>query len=109
MLNKRELRQRRKFRIRAKIRGTAQRPRLAVFRSNRALAVQLIDDEKRLTLVAARCPQRNKAAARQLGGQLAALAKKHGITQVVFDRGGYRYHGAIRELAEAAREGGLKF
>ncbi|MFZ5845343.1 MAG: 50S ribosomal protein L18 [Patescibacteria group bacterium] len=109
MLNKRKLRQRRKFRIRAKIRGTARRPRLAVFRSNKALAAQLIDDEKHVTLVGARCPQSNKVAAHKLGSQIAAAAKKQGITQVVFDRGGYRYHGAIRELAEAVREGGLKF
>lgn len=109
MKTKRELRQTRKFRIRAKIRGTKARPRLSVFRSNRGLYVQLVDDDRGTTLAVAGCRKQNKAEAKSLGLSLAAKAKEKGIARVVFDRGGYRYHGLIQELAQGAREGGLKF
>lgn len=106
---KRKLRSTRKVRIRSKVNGTASRPRLSVFRSNTALKVQLVDDEKHITLVSAQVKGKNKNAAKELGENIAKLALKSGISTVVFDRGGYQYHGTIKELADAARSGGLKF
>lgn len=106
-------RQARKRRIRAKISGTAERPRLAVFKSIKAIHAQIIDDTKGVTLAAAsdlKIKKGNKIErAKAVGKSLAeaALAKK--IEKVVFDRGGYIYHGRVQALAEAAREGGLKF
>ncbi|MCW3126657.1 MAG: ribosomal protein [Bacteroidetes bacterium] len=103
-------------RIRGKISGTAQRPRLSVYRSNSEIYVQLIDDLSGVTLIAA--STRDKAFARSgnkseqskaVGTALAKLAAEKGITDVVFDRGGYLYHGRVKALAEGAREGGLKF
>ena len=103
-------------RVRAKISGTAERPRLAVYRSNANISAQIIDDVAGVTLVAASTLEKtfegigsNKAAARIVGKTLAERAAKKGITEVVFDRGGYLYHGRVSELAEGAREGGLKF
>lgn len=103
-------------RVRAKISGTAQRPRLCVFRSNANIAVQIIDDIAGTTLVAASTLEKsfteyggNKTAARELGKIIAKRALDKGIENVVFDRGGYLYHGRVLELAEGAREGGLKF
>ena len=100
----------------AKISGTAERPRLAVYRSNANISAQIIDDVAGVTLVAASTLEKtfegigsNKAAARIVGKTLAERAAKKGITEVVFDRGGYLYHGRVSELAEGAREGGLKF
>lgn len=102
------------MRIRAKIRGTASRPRLSVFRSNRYLLVQLIDDMAGRTLAAASVREIKKTAktgrvvmATRLGALIAERAGKQHITQAVFDRGGYQYHGAVRAVAEAARAGGL--
>ncbi len=106
---------RRRRRVRAKVRGTAERPRLSVFRSNRGITAQLIDDDRGHTLAAvtwtepdlkglARLEQATKA-----GQLLAQRAKEAGVGSCVFDRGGYRYHGQVRALAEAAREGGLRF
>lgn len=106
---KRHLRQVRKGRIRAKVNGTATRPRMSVFRSNKKLSVQLIDDEKHVTLFSGTAVGKNKDAAKELGTNVAKLALKRGISTVVFDRGGYRYHGTIKELADAARSGGLNF
>ncbi len=111
---------RRKIRIRAKIKGTAQRPRLSVFRSNKHIFLQLIDDEKNKTLVSTSdiLPKAGKKSktkivktksAFEAGKILAELAKKKKITSVIFDRGGYAYHGRIKAAAEGAREGGLKF
>jgi len=104
---------RRHGRIRAKIKGTAECPRLAVFRSNRFMYAQLINDETGVTLVGvdsravtAKTPVER---AKMLGTTVAELAKKKGITKVVFDRGGFRYQGAVVSLAEGAREGGLQF
>lgn len=91
-------------RIRAKVVGTGERPRLAVYRSNRALYVQVIDDEKQVTLVSA---QGDTAVT--VGHAIAELAKKKGITAVVFDRGGFEYAGGVKALADAAREAGLIF
>ena len=103
-------------RVRAKISGTAERPRLAVYRSNANISAQIIDDVAGVTLVAASTLEKtfegigsNKAAARIVGKTLAERAAQKGITEVVFDRGGYLYHGRVSELAEGAREGGLKF
>ena len=103
-------------RVRAKISGTASRPRLAVYRSNAHLCAQVIDDVAGVTLVSASTHEKdfqgnggNKVAARAVGKLLAERANAKGITEVVFDRGGYLYHGRVSELAEGAREGGLKF
>ena len=106
---KKQLRLPRRARVRAKISGTAARPRLSVYRSHQALYVQLIDDTTGRTLVARKTTGKNKAAAAALGAAIVKAATAKGIKQVVFDRGGFRYHGNIKVLAEAAREGGLKF
>ena len=103
-------------RVRAKISGTAECPRLAVYRSNAHISAQIIDDVAGVTLVSASTYEKafegigsNKEAARIVGKTLAERAAAKGITEVVFDRGGYLYHGRVSELAEGAREGGLKF
>ena len=103
-------------RVRAKISGTAARPRLAVYRSNAHISAQIIDDVAGVTLVSASTYEKdfqgnggNKEAARAVGKTIAEKAAAKGITEVVFDRGGYLYHGRVSELAEGAREGGLKF
>ena len=103
-------------RVRAKISGTAARPRLCVYRSNANISAQIIDDVAGVTLVSASTLEKtfegigsNKAAARIVGKNIAERAAAKGITEVVFDRGGYLYHGRVSELAEGAREGGLKF
>ena len=103
-------------RVRAHISGTAERPRLAVYRSNANISAQIIDDVKGVTLVSATTLEKtfeglgsNKAAAREIGKILAQRALDKGIDTVVFDRGGYLYHGRVSELADGAREGGLKF
>ncbi len=109
-------RTRRHIRVRRKVSGTAQRPRLCVYRSNTNLYVQIIDDVAAKTIVAAstldkeiKTKYANKEAAKELGTLIAKKALNQKIETVVFDRGGYIYHGVIKELAEAAREGGLKF
>ena len=109
-------RERRHKRVRTKISGTAERPRLCVFRSNSNLYVQVIDDEKATTLVQASTLDKeintkpsNKEAAKEVGALIAKKALEKNIKEVVFDRGGYIYHGVVKELAEAAREGGLTF
>lgn len=112
-LNKTRLRLARKRRIRARVHGTAARPRMSVHRSLTSLSVQLIDDEAGKTLAssstkALKAP-RTMAGAKKVGEAIAAAAKKAGIEAVVFDRNAYKYHGRIKELAEAARAGGLKF
>ena len=103
-------------RVRGKISGTAECPRLNVFRSLNNISAQLIDDVKGVTLVSASSVEKdfgiyggNKEAARKVGALIAERALKNGIENVVFDRGGYIYHGRVQELAEGAREGGLKF
>ena len=112
----RQLRERRHRRIRGKVAGTAERPRLAVFRSNKGISAQVIDDLTGKTLAAASwvgLPKSFKGTkteqAAEVGKRLAANAKKAGIETVVFDRGGYLYHGRVKALADGAREGGLNF
>lgn len=107
MKTRKEMRESRKRRVRAVIFGTAKRPRLAVFRSGRAMFVQLIDDERGKTIVSKRTIGKNIAAATDLGKAIAKIAKEHKISHVVFDRSGYRYHGAVKALADAMREGGV--
>lgn len=97
-------RDRKRKKIRSKISGTAERPRLSVFKSNSAVYAQLIDDVKGATLAAAQ-----GADAQAVGVEIAKSASAKGVKSAVFDRGGYRYIGKIKALAEAAREGGLKF
>jgi large subunit ribosomal protein L18 len=111
----RDMRLRRHRRVRGKITGTAQRPRLTVFRSNRGIFAQLVDDSTGRTLAGAGWTalkdfEGDKTAqAKQVGKELAAAAKDAGIRTVVFDRGGYLYHGRVKALADGAREGGLRF
>ncbi len=102
--------------IRAKISGTAEKPRLAVYRSNANISAQIIDDVAGVTLVSASTLEKtfegigsNKEAAKKIGNIIANRANEKGITEVVFDRGGYLYHGRVSALADGAREGGLKF
>jgi len=106
----------RHIRVRAKISGTTERPRLCVYRSNANIQAQIIDDIKGITLVSASTLEKafdgnggNKEAAKEIGKILAQRALDKGITTVVFDRGGYLYHGRVAELAAGAREGGLQF
>jgi large subunit ribosomal protein L18 len=114
-LTSRERRARRHKRVRKHLVGTAERPRLVVFRSNRGIAAQLVDDGAGRTLAAAsslnvRTTKGTKSdQATAVGKLLADNAKKAGVKSVVFDRGGYLYHGRVKALAEAAREGGLEF
>ncbi len=107
------LRQARQRRIRAKVRGTAARPRLSVFRSLTRMTAQLIDDEAGKTIAAASTAEAKakltREGAKKLGELIASKAKDAKISTVVFDRGGYRYHGRVKELADAARAGGLQF
>jgi large subunit ribosomal protein L18 len=110
---KQEKRVRRHRRIRAKVSGTAECPRLTVFRSNTAVYAQLIDDEAGKTLLASDTRSVSgtgkRERARAVGGKVAELAQKSGIAKVVFDRGGFLYIGVIKEVAEGARAGGLRF
>ncbi len=106
---------RRRRRVRAKVRGTAERPRLAVFRSNRGVVAQLIDDDRGHTLAAASWTEQDlrqldpMEQASRAGARIAERAKAAGIEQCVFDRGGFRYHGRVKALADGAREAGLAF
>ena len=119
MINKKDTnkaRLKRHVRVRAKIHGTAACPRLCVYRSNANIYAQVINDDEGKTLVAASTLEKdfteyggNKTAAREVGKLVAQRALDKGIENVVFDRGGYLYHGRVLELAEGAREGGLKF
>ena len=115
-INRKAERARRHKRVRNKISGTAECPRLAVFRSNKNISVQLIDDVKAVTLASVstldadiKTKKANKEAAKEVGALIAKKALKLKIENVVFDRGGYIYHGVVKEVAEAAREAGLKF
>ena len=112
---KQQARLRRRRRVRAKVRGSADRPRLAVFRSNRGIQAQLIDDDAGRTLAAVNWVESDlkelkpTEQAQRAGAVLAERAKAAGIETCVFDRGGYLYHGRVRALAESAREAGLRF
>lgn len=109
------IRERRHARVREKVKGTAARPRLVVFRSNKNIEAQIIDDVKGMTLASSSSTALKLAnggnieAAKVVGADLAKKASAKGITKVVFDRGGYDYHGRVAALADAAREGGLQF
>ncbi len=110
---KRGNRIRRHRRVRKKVEGNAERPRLAVFRSNRHIYAQLIDDASGRTVASAssldaKTPGEKKKVAKTVGALIAERARSAGIDRAVFDRGGFLYHGRVRELAEGAREGGLK-
>jgi large subunit ribosomal protein L18 len=115
MSSVREARLRRHRRVRGKVSGTAERPRLVVFRSNKGIFAQLVDDYAGRTLASASWLEQRSfegtktEQAAAVGKALAAAAKKAGVETCVFDRAGYLYHGRVRALAEAAREGGLKF
>ncbi|MDP9053901.1 MAG: 50S ribosomal protein L18 [Acidobacteriota bacterium] len=118
-ISKNEIRERIHIRIRKKLRGTPERPRLTVFRSTAHIYAQVIDDVKGVTLVAASSNEKadsgtkstggNLSAAKEIGRRVAERAKESGISKVVFDRGGYIYHGRVKALADAAREAGLEF
>ncbi len=115
VITNRQRRQRRRYRVRAKVSGTAERPRLSVYRSNRGMFAQLVDDVDGRTLAAANWtePELRELGrteqAKKAGELLAERAKKAGVERCVFDRSGYRYHGRVKALAEGAREGGLEF
>jgi large subunit ribosomal protein L18 len=115
VVTKRQARLRRRRRVRARVTGTAQRPRLSVYRSNRGVFAQLIDDGKGHTVAAVNWiePELRKLAAseqaKRAGELLAERAKAAGVETCVFDRGGYQYHGRVKALADGAREGGLVF
>jgi large subunit ribosomal protein L18 len=115
VLEKNRRRERRRARVRGKVRGSAQCPRLSVYRSNRGLVAQLIDDDRGHTLVAAHWteqelrPLGSMEKATRVGELIADRARAGGIETCVFDRGGYKYHGLVRALAEGARSGGLRF
>ena len=118
-VNKNEIRKKRHLRVRNKISGTPERPRLNVFRSNKQIYAQLIDDVNGVTLAAASTLDKelkgqieyggNKEAAKKVGEAIAKRALEKGIETVAFDRGGFLYHGRVKELADGAREAGLKF
>jgi large subunit ribosomal protein L18 len=112
----RDTRDRRRVRVRKKLSGTAERPRLSVYRSNRYIYAQVIDDTQGVTVAAAssqepdlRSGRLNVDTAKKVGTLVADRAKEAGVTTVVFDRGGYKYHGRLKALADAAREAGLEF
>ncbi len=119
-INKRNIQRfRRKLRVRKTVRGSAQRPRLSVLKTNQHISAQIIDDESGITLASAgtmtkefrnqKLDRKNKESARQVGVKIAELAKAKNIQCVVFDRGHYKYHGVLAELANGARESGLQF
>ena len=115
-IDRKATRQRRHARVRTKISGTPECPRLCVYRSNKNLFVQVIDDVNQTTLVSAstldkevKTKHANKEAAKEVGALVAKRALEKNIKNVVYDRGGYIYHGVVKELAEAAREAGLEF
>jgi len=114
---KQELREKRRFRIRKKVNGTADRPRLTVFRSNRHFALQVIDDAKGVTIAAfftqekglkGKFKSNNMVTAKEAGAILAERVKSKGITKMVFDRSGYAYHGRVKQIAESLRENGIQ-
>jgi large subunit ribosomal protein L18 len=114
VLTKPQARLRRRRRVRAKVSGTAERPRISVFRSNRGISAQLIDDDAGATLAAVNWTEAELRKlsgadqAQRVGALLAERAKAAGVDSAVFDRGGYQYHGRVKALAEGAREGGLR-
>ena len=115
VLTKRERRLKRRRRVRSRVRGTAERPRLSVYRSNKGVFAQLIDDRKGHTVAAVNWIEADLRKlspmdqAKRVGELIAERAQAAGVSECVFDRGGYRYHGRVKALAEGAREGGLHF
>jgi large subunit ribosomal protein L18 len=115
VLTKPQKRLRRRRRVRARVRGSAERPRLSVFRSNRGVFAQLIDDDRGHTIASVAWTEAElaklgpKEQAKRAGELLASRAKEAGVTACVFDRGGYQFHGRVEALAQGAREGGLEF
>lgn len=116
LIKRTKVRKKRKMRIRKKLRGTSDRPRLSVSKTLSHIGVQLIDDESGVTLAGfstlskeAKGQKKSKEGARFVGQKIAELAKQKNVEQVIFDRGRFKYHGLIAELADAARENGLKF
>lgn len=118
IVKKHKLQNRRKLRVRAQMHGTSIKPRLNVMKSNKHIHVQLIDDDKSITIAAESTSskeyrksglKKNKESARKLGESIGAKAVKANIKEVIFDRGPYKYHGILAELADGAREAGLKF
>lgn len=116
LIKRSKVRKKRQMRIRKKLKGVAERPRLSVSKTLKHIGAQLIDDEKGLTLVSfstlskdAKGQKKSKDGARFIGKKIAELAKKKNIEQVIFDRGRFKYHGLVAELADAARESGIKF
>jgi large subunit ribosomal protein L18 len=107
MNTKREKRARRKIRIRARVSGTASRPRMNIYRSNKSLYVQIINDDTHEILISSSIKGTTVAKAKELGQSVVTDLKKKNIKAIVFDRGGYRYHGVIKALADSTREGGL--
>ena len=119
VIKKNTLREKRAWRTRKKLRGTAERPRLSVHKTNKHITAQLIDDEKGVVLGMSGTvgkdtrgtplEKKSKESAKKIGENIAAIAKKKNIHEVIFDRGAFKYHGILAELADAARAGGLKF
>ena len=111
--NRAEMRVRRHLRVRHKVQGTAERPRLVVFRSLKHITAQLVDDDAAHTLATVTSVKagegKKSEKSLEVGKQIAAIAKDKGISKVVFDRGGYQYHGRVKAVADGAREGGLEF
>lgn len=106
-ISKKTIHNKRVARIRAKVRGTESRPRLSVFRSNTALTIQIIDDVAKKTIYTFRSSGKNAAAAKAIGEKIVGFANTHKIKTLVFDRGGYKYHGVIKILADSVRAGGI--
>lgn len=108
-LTKKQMRIRRHFRVRNKVKGTSERPRMSIFKSNSKIEVQFIDDDKNVTLIGLSSSNKNLEAAKNLGSDAAKIALSKGINEVVFDRGGFSFGQNLKALADSAREEGLKF
>ena len=108
-LTKKQMRIRRHFRVRNKVKGTSERPRMSIFKSNSKIEVQFIDDDKNVTLIGLSSSNKNLEAAKNLGSEAAKIALSKGINEVVFDRGGFSFGQNLKALADSAREQGLKF
>ena len=106
-ISKKTIHNKRVARIRAKVRGTEARPRLSVFRSNTALTAQIIDDVAKKTIYTFRSSGKNTTAAKAIGEKIVGFANTHKIKTLVFDRGGYKYHGVIKTIADSVRQGGI--
>ena len=108
-LTKKQMRVRRHLRVRNKVRGSSERPRMSIFKSNSKIEVQFIDDDKNITLLGISSSTKNLEAAKNIGAKAAELALSKGINEVVFDRGGFSFGQNLKALADSAREAGLKF